>query len=189
MRLHRFLRYAVSFIVAASAVLVAAWPSFASDEALTNARDATAIFNDPAAALGAGYELLTDASGAACMQMPGAGAMGVHYVKSALVQSGTLDPARPQALVYDVQPDGHLHLVALEYVVLQSTWDASHSAPPTLFGHQFLLNPDGNQFGLPAFYSLHAWVWEHNPSGMFEPFNPRVECASLMDTATMSGMG
>ena len=186
MRVHLLFRHALSFIVAIAAVLVTVWPSLASDDTLANARDATAIFNDPAAALGAGYELLTDASGAACIQMPGAGAMGVHYVKSALVQSGALDPARPQALVYEVQPDGRLHLVALEYVVFQSTWDTSHGVPPMLFGQQFMLNPDGNRFGLPAFYSLHAWVWEHNPRGMFEPYNPRVDCASPANADTPS---
>ncbi len=39
-------------------------------------------------------------------------------------------------------------------------------------------NPDGNRFGLPAFYSLHAWIWKHNPSGTFEPWNPQVQCAT-----------
>lgn len=66
-----------------------------------NVRDATAAFRDPTAALAAGYDLLTDASGIACIDMPGAGTMGIHYVKGALVQAGTIDPARPQALVYE----------------------------------------------------------------------------------------
>ena len=29
-----------------------------------------------------------------------------------------------------------------------------------LFGQHFMLSPDGNRFGLPAFYSLHAWIWK-----------------------------
>ena len=58
----------------------------------------------------------------------GAGSMGVHYVKGALVR-GTIDAARPQAVVYEVQADGRLQLVALEYVVLQAAWDAAHGAP------------------------------------------------------------
>ena len=34
-----------------------------------------------------------------------------------------------------------------------------------------------NRFGLPAFYSLHAWIWKHNPSGTFSMWNPNVSCA------------
>jgi hypothetical protein len=101
--------------------------------------------------------------------------MGVHLVKGALVQSGNLDPARPQALVYE-HANGKLQLAAVEYVVFQSAWDSTHSSPPTLFGQQFVLNPDDNRFGLPAFYSLHAWVWKDNPSGMFQSWNPAVHC-------------
>jgi hypothetical protein len=150
----------------------------AAGDTLGNAREATAIYNEPSAALAAGYELLTDGAGLACIDQMGAGAMGVHYVKGALVQSGTLDPARPQALVYEPQADGQLHLVAVEYVVFQSAWDGSHSGPPTLFGQTFNFNPDGNRYGLPAFYSLHAWLWKDNPTGAFEPWNPQVRCAA-----------
>ena len=80
--------------------------------------------------------------------------------------------------MYEVEPNGQLRLGAVEYVVFQSTWDAAHSAPPTLFGQKFMLNPADNRFGLPAFYSLHAWIWKHNPKGTFEMWNPQVKCAS-----------
>jgi len=179
MRTH--VRYALSLFVAGAAILAAVVPSAAmgnngSGETVANARDATAAFNDPAAAYAAGYDLLTDASGMACIDMPPDGAMGVHLVKGALVQSGTLDPARPQALVYEHVGD-QLHLAAVEYVVFQSAWDSTHTAAPALFGQQFVLNPDDNRFGLPAFYSLHAWVWKDNPGGMFESWNPAVHCS------------
>jgi hypothetical protein len=159
------------------ALIANAVPESAAADGLANVRDATAIYTEPTAALASGYELLTDAAGLACIEQPGLGAMGVHYVKGALIQSGTLDAARPQALVYEVQPSGQLRLVALEYVLFQSAWDATHSSPPTLFGQQFMLTPAGNRFGLPAFYSLHAWIWKHNPEGTFEPWNPQVHCA------------
>jgi hypothetical protein len=103
--------------------------------------------------------------------------MGIHYVKGALVQSAKIDPARPQALVYSRTEDGTLKLAALEYVVVQADWDKSHSSPPTLFGQQFQLTPANNRFGLPAFYSLHAWAWDRNPSGTFNPYNPRAKCS------------
>jgi hypothetical protein len=43
--------------------------------------------------------------------------MGVHYVKRALVQSGTIDAARPQALVYEVASNDRLQLVELGIIV------------------------------------------------------------------------
>jgi hypothetical protein len=33
-----------------------------------------------------------------------------------------------------------------------------------------------NRYGLPAFWELHAWVWRHNPNGLFDDWNPRVSC-------------
>jgi hypothetical protein len=196
------IRYTISLVVAAltlvatialgapALALVAAAPTAAaapSGDPLANARDATAIYTEPTAALASGYELLTDAAGIACIDQPGSGAMGVHYVKGALIQSGSLDAARPQALVYEVQPSGELRLVALEYVLFQSAWDATHSAPPTLFGQKFMLTPADNRFGLPAFYSLHAWIWKHNPRGTFEPWNPQVHCATRTPALAASG--
>ena len=173
-----YLRHATAIAAAALSILVTVLPSAAAGDTPENARNATAIYNDPAAALTAGYELLTDGGGLACIDQSGSGGMGVHLVKGALVQSGTLDAARPQALVYQVQPNGELRLVALEYVVFQSAWDSGHSGPPTLFGQKFMLNSADNRFGLPAFYALHAWVWGSNPSGTFEPWNPQVHCDS-----------
>jgi hypothetical protein len=26
-------------------------------------------------------------------------------------------------------------------------------------------------------YILHAWVWQHNPNGIFEDWNPTVHCS------------
>jgi hypothetical protein len=145
-------------------------------DTIGNARDATAAYTQQAAALAGGYELLTDSAGIACISEPGMGAMGVHFVKGALVGDGALDPARPEALVYEVTDDSQLRLAALEYVVIQAAWDGAHNAPPTMFGQQFNLTPAGNRYGLPAFYSLHAWLWKSNPSGMFAPMNPNVHC-------------
>jgi hypothetical protein len=104
--------------------------------------------------------------------------MGVHYVKGALVGDGAVDAATPEALVYEPQRNGRLRLVAVEYVVFQDAWDAAHSSPPSLFRREFELIGAGNRYGLPPFYELHAWLWKHNPSGMFEDWNPRVSCAA-----------
>ena len=59
---------------------------------------------------------------------------------------------------------------------MQSAWDAEHKSPPRLFGQKFSLTGAGNRYGLPPFYSLHAWVWQHNPAGTFAMFNPDVTC-------------
>lgn len=178
------LKYAASALVAMFAVLATALPSAAAGgDTLANARDASAIYKDSTAALAGGYSLLTDAAGIACIDMPGQGTMGVHYVNSSLVQSGTIDAARPQALVYEVQENGDVRLVAVEYVVIQSVWDAAHPSAPTLFGQTFMLNPADNRFGLPPFYSLHAWIWKRNPSGTFAAFNPQVHCRSNVNAA------
>jgi hypothetical protein len=76
-----------------------------------------------------------------------------------------------------------VRLAALEYVVFQSTWDATHSGPPTRFGQTFMLNPADNRFGLPAFYAFHACVWKHDPKGTFEPWNQQVRCGTQFNGA------
>jgi hypothetical protein len=143
---------------------------------LGRVKHATATYHTLSVAQAAGYGLLVDVSGIACIDMPGMGAMGIHYVKGSLVGDGAIDPLTPEALVYEPGEAGHLHLVALEYVVFQDAWDAQHSAPPSLFGQQFNFTPGGNRYGLPPFYSLHAWVWKHNPAGTFAMWNPEVSC-------------
>jgi hypothetical protein len=158
----------------ASAVAVAASGGSSTDVAT----QATAKFHNLAVAKRASYGLLKDKRGIACIAMdgmPAMGAMGVHYAKGSLVADGKLNIAKPEALVYT--PDGaKLRLSALEYVVLQSAWDEHHATPPTLFGQSFNFTPAGNRFGLPAYYSLHAWLWKHNPAGTFSMWNPEVHC-------------
>ena len=75
---------------------------------------------------------------------------------------------------------GHRRLVALEYLVLRKDWRKVHGADaprPRLFGQSFDLTVRGNRYGLPAFYSLHAWIWKHNPAGTFAMWNPDVHCS------------
>jgi hypothetical protein len=102
--------------------------------------------------------------------------MGIHYVNGALVGDGKVSAATPELVVYEPLAGGRQRLVAAEYVVLQAAWDAQHDEAPELFGREFELVQAGNRYGLPAFYELHAWLWQHNPAGMFEDWNPRVTC-------------
>ena len=143
---------------------------------LNRVRDATKQFRSLSVATAAEYGQLLDKDGIACIDMPDMGAMGVHYVKGPLVGDGAVDALTPEALVYETDDRGRMRLVALEYVVFKDAWDADHSSKPSLFGHSFDTTPDGNRFGLPAFYSLHVWLHKHNPAGMFAMWNPDVTC-------------
>ena len=106
----------------------------------------------------------------------GTGAMGVHWLNPAYLTTD-LSPSKPQVLVYEPDAHGRLKLVALEFVVFKADWDAAHPGTmPELFGEMFMSTPEPNRFEIPAFYSLHVWLWKANPSGLFAPFNPRVSC-------------
>lgn len=48
-----------------------------------------------------------------------------------------------------------------------------------LFGESFELVASPHRHGPPPFYELHAWTWKHNPRGMFDDWNPRVNCPSV----------
>ena len=147
-------------------------------------RAATEQYQDVAAAEDAGYALLIDTEGISCIDSED-GAMGIHYANGDLVAGSVIDALKPQVLVFEPGKDNALHLTAVEYVVLQETWDASHDAAPELFGQEFMLTPEGNRYGLPAFYSLHDWAWKTNPDGEFAMYNPDVTCpAALMAPAT-----
>jgi hypothetical protein len=154
------------------------------------ARSATAKYHSLTVTKKAGYSILADSAGITCIAEPEMGAMGVHYVKGDLVKDPAIDATHPEALVYAPDPHGGLHLAALEYVVIKSDWDANHPgpppslgvgvrtppAPPWLFGHEFNFTDAPNRYGLPPFYSLHAWIWKGNPMGTFEMWNPSVTC-------------
>lgn len=142
---------------------------------LASARAATSHFHDLDAATQAGYGLFSDAAGTTCIEdARGAGAMGTHYVHGGLVGDGQVDPRRPEALLYDLSGP-RPELLGAEYVVFVSDWGADRE-PPSLFGHAFHLVDAPNRYGLPPFYALHAWIWEHNPNGMTADWNPRVDC-------------
>ncbi|WP_088288270.1 hypothetical protein [Kineosporia sp. A_224] len=146
---------------------------------LGQVRQATREYRDVDRAVAAGYVQFFG-----CVHEPLAGAMGTHFVNQALVGDGAIDATRPEALMYDVRPDGRLELLGAEYVVFKEAWDAGHSAPPRLFGQSFATVTTPNRYGLPAFYELHAWAWRTNPTGANKDWNPRVLCVSTEGHAT-----
>ena len=132
-------------------------------------RRATAKYHDVARAEADGYEsVLGCISGP-----PGAGDMGYHWTSADAIADGTFDPLEPEFLVYAPRAGGGgLHLVALEYYVPDET--PTEAEAPELAGEHFHVLPEGHP--LYPGYALHAWVWLHNPSGMFADFNPKISC-------------
>lgn len=179
-----FIRSALSLAVALSACATATSlhahgdvprDGFNLQKALAEARKATAPFADVNAAIAANYVKFPDLAGD-CVAQPGQGGMGIHYLNGALVD-GELDPLRPELLVYRQATSGKLELAALEYVVPAPVWDALHPQLPSLFGHPFHLLRVPNRYGLSTpLYTLHVWLWEHNPDGLFNDWNAHVHC-------------
>jgi hypothetical protein len=191
---------AVAALAGGSAVAAGAYPShhpaprYDPVRQLVQAEQATTRYQNLAAAKHDGYGIFHDLNGITCIAdtgmggmdgmdgmdgmggMEGMGGMGVHYVKGANVDDSAELPSRPEAVVYEPDRHGHLHLVALEYLVPQAAWDKTHHDPPSLFGQPFMFNPVPNRFLPVAFYSLHVWLYKANPSGLFAMWNPQVHC-------------
>ena len=134
-------------------------------------RESTARFQDVEVAKAEGYQLQFG-----CVSGSDSGAMGMHFVKGALVGDGELDATRPEIVIYEPQPDGRLKLIGADYLVLADAWNAKHTATPELMGQLFHLFEAPNRFGLPAFYTLHVWAWKDSPAGTFVNWHPNVSC-------------
>lgn len=144
---------------------------------LAQLRAATARFHRLDEAIAAGYQLgWVNGSGVriitGCVAHPTAGAMGYHYFNQELVADLAVDPLRPEVLVYESAPDGGFELVAVEWVVPgPNTNPPGLSEPPSVLGMEMhILVP------AVGFWLKHAWIWKHNPAGMFADWNPEVVC-------------
>jgi hypothetical protein len=135
-------------------------------------RRVTAPFHNFAKAKAAGWSAqITE-----CLTDP-AGGMGYHYGKTALFDA-SVRVKEPELLLYEPERNGRLRLVAVEYIIPYS-FHSRAAAPPVLFGKQFFQNDVFQLWG------LHAWVWKHNPSGVFANWNPRVTCKYATSASTM----
>lgn len=145
----------------------------AEDRDLAALRRATAPFHnfDKAAAAGWSTQItpcMTDA----------AGGMGFHYGNLALID-GSVHVEEPELLLYEPEQSGRLRLVAVEYIIPYTAHSRS-ATPPVLFGQEF------QQVDAFQLWGLHAWVWKHNPSGMFASWNPLVTCEHATSVSTMT---
>ncbi len=95
---------------------------------------------------------------------------GHHYVNLQLASDLTSDPFRPEVLLYAPVGNG-LKLVGVEYFQA----DAGQARPAVL-GQPFDGPMPGHEPGMPTHYDLHVWLWQHNPNGIFAPWNPTVQC-------------
>lgn len=146
---------------------------------LESVRSALDKYKDPIVAVHDGY-----LSTLACIEYPkgtseggmqyAPGGMGVHFLNLGLI-GPTLDPAKPQVLIY--QPVGEkLTLVAAEWFV---PVQAAGAERPKIFGKDLEGPMEGHQPVMPAglhHYDLHVWLWKDNPAGVYSPTNPAVKC-------------
>lgn len=158
---------------------------------LAEVRRATAKYHDETVALADGYVSTVE-----CVEAPGLGGMGIHYVNFALADPappvGSVDELTPEILLY-APIEGGVRLVGVEYSALALANTPDGPAPwfdpitppplgwfttaPTLFIDQLMHGPmPGHEPEQPWHYDLHAWVWQANPNGVFEDFNPTVSC-------------
>jgi hypothetical protein len=137
---------------------------------LSEVRKATKRFRDVRVALAAGYEPAKD-----CVAGP-EGGMGIHYANEKRVRDPRIDKRRPEVLVYE--PYGERRrLVAVEYFRTDADGRLDTDGDrPHLFGRGFDGPMEGHEPGMPVHYDLHAWIFKHNPDGVFAPYNPRVSC-------------
>ena len=93
---------------------------------------------------------------------------GCHWLKPSLLDNH-FDPEQPEILLYLRDGDGW-RLVAVEYVVPLTL--SPGGAPAGFAGDADLWREDSEGVGL---WELTAWIWLHNPNGIFEQHNPRAE--------------
>lgn len=174
----RALLAAAGLLAAASLAAAAALPaSAATQDGFTPAqkhllRSATQHLRTPAAAEAAGYLPSNE-----CVALPGVGGMGYHYVNPQYATDGVIDPAKPDVLVFVNGRDGRRHLGAVEFFSPDADQDVSTDADrPSLWGRAFDGPMLGHQPGMPIHYDLHVWLYQRNPAGLLQPWNPRVGC-------------
>lgn len=163
----------VAAACASAAAAVVAVPAHAesNDRAGVQAlRTLTKQYHDVEKALADGF-VATDE----CVAVPGFGGMGYHYINFARFD-GRLKVNEPEALLYRDGANGEKVLTGVEYLVVDADQDLSTVERHQVFGHVLRGPMPGHGHGMPVHYDRHAWVWETNPTGTWEDWNPNVSC-------------
>ncbi len=167
-------RSAVGIGIAVAIVLGAVGSASAHPGQLNEVKESLRRFHSVEYAQQQGFGLVIDVNGLSCIDDPAdTGNMGYHYANPNLVGDGKIDRFHPEAVLYE-RRNHNLQLTAVEYIILAQDW--TRHQPPELFGEDFMFVDAPNRFGLPPFYMLHVWLWKSNPLGLFNPYNPRVDC-------------
>ncbi|MDF2770517.1 MAG: hypothetical protein K0S86_10 [Geminicoccaceae bacterium] len=180
MRIHRFSRgAAVAIVLLAAAPYAAGAQSSALPPELQSVRALLDKYADPIVAVHDGFlstvacvEYLKGGTEGSMQYAPGG--MGVHFINMGNV-GPTLDPSKPQVLIYEPVGD-KLRLVAAEWFMPAQLAGA---ARPSIFGKELQGPMEGHKPLMPAevhHYDLHVWLWKTNPEGVYSPTNPAVKC-------------
>ncbi len=182
-----FLLVTLGAVVAATMALTgaaSAAPGSTDSDAskkLAEVRKVTAKYQDVNEAWADGYRIAGNGAEEPdpghCVEVPGLGGMGYHYVNPALIGDPSLDPLKPEVLLYAPSEAGP-RLVGVEYLAVDDDQNVNtpNEYPPSLFGVPFDGPMAGHEPGMPVHYDLHVWAWEANPNGIFAQFNPNVRC-------------
>jgi hypothetical protein len=167
------MRKIAALTLAVVALAVSGTAAIAQDDrswsALDDVRTATGPYHSLDTALADGFVPfdLDGGDNATCFENE-AGGMGVHYVRNI---DDTVSATDPEAMVYELTPDGATRLVGVEYIVPEEFVeddDGSVVSLPSVLGQDF------HKHSFLPVYILHAWVWEENPSGVYADYNPVV---------------
>ena len=133
-----------------------------------------------------------------CESRPGLGAMGYHYVNPSLLGltapvggrvngTGTYTGVNPPGILLymdDANAAGGKRLVGIELLVFADAWHAINKQPPKYRGREYNYmadnpaTPQDEAHNFMPHYDLHIWLFEHNPSGLYEPWNPALSCST-----------
>ena len=136
---------------------------------LTAVRAATAKYHNVEAAEADGY-----IPASTCEELPGQGAMGVHYLNPGLAQDLTSTLEQPEILLYVPDQNGQLKLAGVEY--FQAAAGRTVGQAPEILGMKFDGPMPGHSPEMPEHFDLHVWLWDKNPSGLFAAWNPALSC-------------
>lgn len=160
-------------MLAAIALSVASWQGAQAEQGLSSqtlkelaqVRRATARYHNILNAYADGYV-------EADFDPPG---IGCHMINIGYLFDPEIDLEKPELLIYDDcsgTARGKSELRAVEYALACALDCASTPMPEGFSGDHDVWEVF---VGTPYLWTLHAWVWRHNPDGIFVKVNPAID--------------